>query len=39
MPNDETDEPGRGDDAVAHWDSSAAFQSAIANPEFFSRMR
>jgi heme-degrading monooxygenase HmoA len=25
--------------AVAHWDSSAAFESAIANPEFLSRMR
>jgi heme-degrading monooxygenase HmoA len=25
--------------AVAHWDTSAAFQSAIANPEFLSRMR
>jgi len=25
--------------AVAHWDSSAAFQSAIANPEFLSQMR
>ena len=24
---------------VAHWDSTAAFQSAIANPEFLSRMR
>ena len=25
--------------AVAHWDSSGSFQSAIANPEFLSRMR
>ncbi len=24
---------------VAHWDSTAAFQSAIADPEFLSRMR
>lgn len=25
--------------AVAHWDSSAAFESAIANPEFLSHMQ
>ena len=25
--------------AVGHWDNSAAFESAIANPEFLSHMR